>query len=128
MAIYDFAGVTTEVTTDVLTPALNWESRRENYEYAKQSKEIYALMTDEQREATTKRVKLALEVMYDNIDKWLPSSFSFDDIGSCINIRYMMVVTDIESDVVEDELITSKRVKSAASDLQQIIKELEDLE
>lgn len=128
MAIYDFAGVSTEITDDILTPALNWEARIENWRNAQVSKEIYALMTDEQREATTKRVKLALEVMYDNIDKWLPSSFSFDEIGSCLNIKYSMVVTDIESDVVEDELVTSKRVRTAASDLQQILKELEDIE
>lgn len=128
MTIHDFSGVSTEVTTDILTPALNWESRIENYEYKKTSKEIYELMTDEQREATMKRVKLAMEVMYDNLDKWLPSSFSFDEVGSCLNIKYSMVVTDIESDVVEDELVTSRRVKNAASDLQKLIKELEDME
>ena len=126
MTTFEFAGVQTEVTTDALTPSLNWEAREINWKKNETSKGIYRAMTEEHREATIKRVKLAMEVMYDNIDKWLPSSFSFDEVGSCLNITYSMVVTDIESDIAEDELVTSKRVKSAAQDLQQILRELEE--
>jgi hypothetical protein len=126
MSIYDFGGVETNVDIDVLTPAMAWEARKVTYKKKCESKEIYELMSEEEREVVVKRVRRALEVMHDNIERWLPYSFSLNDIGTCLTIEYNMLVTDIEADRAENELTTSNRLKEAGQELKKLIKELED--
>ncbi len=83
-------------------------------------------MSTAQREATVQRIKRAIEVMHDNVEAWLPVSFSMDEVGSSLQIQYSLVVTDIENDEAEAALVTSHRLAEAGEELRNIIRELNE--
>jgi hypothetical protein len=123
---YNFAGVPTVINDDPLTPTLHWEARHIDFEKRQESKRIYSNMSTAQREATVQRIKRAIEVMHDNVEAWLPVSFSMDEVGSSLQIQYSLVVTDIENDEAEAALVTSHRLAEAGEELKNIIRELNE--
>ncbi len=123
---YVFDGVPTDIDVDIITPILYWEARHETYRAQQESKRIYSEMDKEHRKAVVERVRRAVEIMHDNVDDWLPTSFSLNDVGTCLNVTYSMVLTDIEEDAAERALVTSHRIKEASEELKLIIRELEE--
>lgn len=123
---YTFDGVPTIVDVDIITPILYWEARHETFRAKEESKRIYRDMEKENRQAVVERVRRAIEIMHDNVDEWLPSSFSLNDVGTCLNITYSMVLTDIEEDAAARALVTNHRLKEASKELKVLLKELEE--
>lgn len=77
------------------------------------------------REAITDRIRSAIEVMHDNVDAWLPSSFELRS-GNAITITYNIVMTNIEKDVAEDVMLTSFKLKEASDELKDILIEMDE--
>lgn len=124
---HDFAGMKTSIDLDAITPMMHWEARKALWEKDVRSKAMwYGAMTKGEREAVKERVLRAIEVMHDNVDVWLPHALSLDDLGASLLIEYSMTMTDIERDVAEAQLVTTRRVKEAAGELKGILKEMDD--
>lgn len=126
MNTHNFGGVEVTVDLDVLTPTLAFEARHDMWPQRDQNIEAFRSMTLEEQSAVIKRIQMALEVMHDNVETWLPAGFSFNDIGTCININYSLVVTDIEADVAKESLVTTRKILEARQELQQMMLEWDE--
>jgi hypothetical protein len=121
--LYEYAGFEVGIETDVITPALIWESRHIEWSRKMQSNEIYDALSDEEREVTVEKVRRCMEVMYDYAEEWVPDSFSIDESGAVLKIELNLVVTDLEEDVIERYKATSARRREAMRELKQLLEE-----
>lgn len=117
MAEFFYAENQVEVTDDILTPSLCWEARHEMFKEYIESHRIFEAMTDDEREAVIKRVRRSMEIMYDNVEEWLPDSFSLDDVGATLTVKFHLILTNIKKDTADEQRVTSYRLKEAAESL-----------
>lgn len=82
-----------------------------------ESHRIFEAMTDDEREAVIKRVRRSMEIMYDNVEEWLPDSFSLDDVGATLTVKFHLILTNIKKDTADEQRVTSYRLKEAAESL-----------
>lgn len=120
MKTHNFAGVEVSVDLDVLTPALAFEARHDIWPRRDLNIEAFRSMSLEEQSAVIKRIKLALEVMHDNVETWLPAGFSFNEVGTCLNINYSLIVTDIEADIARESLTTTQKILETREELEQM--------
>ena len=111
MESFTFAGLTTNIECSNISPVSYWDKRLDIFNQVKSSKELYQDMDNMTREAITGRIRSAIEVMHDNVDAWLPSSFEIKS-GNTITVTYNIVMTNIEKEVAEDVMLTSFKLQT----------------
>lgn len=124
--LFDYAGFEVSVDTDIMTPALLWESRHIEWSRRMQSREISDKLSDDAREVVVEKVRRCMEVMHDYADEWVPDSFSLDECGATLKIELSLLVTDLEEDVIERYRATSVRRREAMNDLKRLLEEDEN--
>ena len=125
MESFTFAGLTTDIECSNINPVSYWDKRLDIFNQVKSSKELYQDMDDMTREAIADRIKSAIEVMHDNVDAWLPSSFEVKS-GNVITVTYNIVMTNIEKEVAEDVMLTSFKLREASDELKDILIEMDE--
>jgi ribonuclease I len=125
MESFTFAGLTTDIECSNINPVSYWDKRLDIFNQVKSSKELYQDMDDMTREAIADRIKSAIEVMHDNVDAWLPSSFEIKS-GNAITVTYNIVMTNIEKEVAEDVMLTSFKLREASDELKDILIEMDE--
>ena len=125
MESFTFAGLTTNIECSNISPVSYWDKRLDIFNQVKSSKELYQDMDNMTREAITGRIRSAIEVMHDNVDAWLPSSFEIES-GNVITVTYNIVMTNIEKEVAEDVMLTSFKLREASDELKDILVEMDE--
>ena len=124
MTVHEFAGVQTQISYRKLEPVPYWLDRVALFMQVQNSKEIYKDMEPLVRQLIASRIKFALEAMYDNVDEWLPSAFTFSE-GDTLDVHFRITKTNIESDVKHAEKVTSFKLKEASEDLREMMAQME---
>ena len=114
------------VDYDCITPAMIWESRHKEFARVMSSNEDYQSLGYEVQKVLIARVRRAIEVMYDNVEQWIPDGISIDEKGSLIQVQFGIIINDIEQDLVALFNATSQRAKIAKDELMNIIHEDEE--
>ena len=55
--LFEYSGFEVHIDTDVMTPALIWESRHEEWSRKMASNEIYENFSDEEREVIVEKIR-----------------------------------------------------------------------
>lgn len=119
-------GQNVTLTTELgkITPKEIWEQKDVWFNNAKQSREEWDSMPDEQREALQRMVTGAIERMHDRVPEWLPEALTVEG-GNYLDVHLRFLFTDIDKEIDRNEQATSFQIKAAT---QETIKALEDFE
>lgn len=113
------------IDTKLLSPADIWRDKDEFTEREKKSRIAWEeTMTEEQRVATLAVVERALDRLRDTVDAWVPASLTVTS-GSCMDIKFRLMFTDIDEEVRREEFITNRTIAQAADNTKKLIEELE---
>lgn len=114
------------LTTDVgkITPKEIWEQKDVWFTKAKESREEWEKMPDEQREALERMVTGAIERMHDRIPEWLPEGLTVEG-GNYIDVNLRFLFTDIDKEIDRNEQATSFQIKAATKETIEALQEIE---
>lgn len=114
----DTHGLNLEILVDVgsITPKEIWENKNVWFEQAKNSRESWDGLMDEQREALNRMVRSALERMHDRVDEWVPEGLIVEG-GKYMDVNIRILFTDIDKEIERNEAATSFQIEAAQADV-----------
>lgn len=112
------------VSHQTLTSQDIWSNKGTWYEESRDSEEYWMNQMDpEAREALTRIVTRSLERFHDSVDEWLPESL-VQRGGEMVEIRFAVLLTDIDKEIDQAEEATSFQIKEAEADVGRMIEDL----
>lgn len=105
-------GLDMRLVTGSITPKEIWERKNEYFEYAKNSKEEWDKMSEDQQSSVLRLVKQGIERVYDRTDEWVPESLEVDG-GNFIDVHFRLLFTNIDEEIDRNEEATSFQIKNA---------------
>lgn len=95
-------GISDSTEVRVITSRINsddlWDFRKEQRDKGMMSRYDFSAVSESQRAIVKEQVQKILGLMYDRIDEWLPSTFTFNDSGNILTISISMLASDIEAE------------------------------
>lgn len=116
--------LTVNYTLGKITPKEIWEQKDVWFAQVNQSREEWDKMSEDQREALSRMMKGAIERMYDRIDDWLPEALSVEG-GNYMDVQIKFLFTDIDKEIDRNEQATSFKIKAAAQQASEALREIE---
>lgn len=110
--------------TGTITPKEIWENKDEWFNKAKDSREEWDKMSDENKEALTAMVQAAIERMHDRIPEWLPEGLTVEG-GNFVDIHLRFLFTDIDKEIDRNDQATSFQIKAAQNETVAALEEFE---
>jgi hypothetical protein len=92
-------------------PTSFWEERYELFEQIQKSEKFYKTMNYSERETVVKLVRRALALAMEDVEEWLPDSFTFDGNENTIGIHLNILRSNLEREVSDHMRISEQRVK-----------------
>lgn len=112
-----------EVSHQTLTSQDIWQNKGAWYEASRDSEEYWMNQMDEEaREALTRIVTRSLERFHDSVDEWLPESL-IQKGGEMVEVRFAVLLTDIDKEIDQAEEATSFQIKEAEADIGEMVAE-----
>lgn len=105
------------------TPHSWWKNRYNNFFDYVNSQRIYNSMSYEDKQVLVERIKNSLEVLYDNVEEWLPDAFKEFEPGNRIVVEMSMQVIDHEKTIKRKSAELSLKVRDARRELKKLIEE-----
>ncbi len=99
-----------------------WDNKGKWYEESKKSEEQWDQMMDDEREALVRMVRRAVERFHDTVEEWLPESL-VQKGGEYLEVRFGLLLTDIDREIEQQEEATSFQLKEAQEDILNMIQE-----
>lgn len=98
-----------------------WASKGKWYEESRKSEDIWEnQMSDEERKALVAIVRRSIERSHDTVEDWLPEAL-LQEGGEYIEVRFGILITDIDREIDEAETVTSFQLRETHQDIKKTI-------
>ena len=105
-----------------------WSNKGKWYEESKNSQDYWDNeMNADEKDALIKIVRRSIERFYDTVETWLPEAL-VQKGGEYIEVRFGVLLTDIDREIDQSEEATSFQLKEAQADIKNMINDYIDNE